>query len=107
MRNLSLPLKVDGIVAWNSFFHLKPSEQPVVLKRIIGLLKPEGGLLVTVGHEAGEVLGFVNREAVYHASLDVADYAQILAENNMTLKAHKLSDPDCQGHSVLLAQKNP
>lgn len=73
MRNLSLPFKVGGIVAWNSFFHLKPSEQPLVLKRTIGLLKPEGGLLLTVVHEAGEGLGCVNRETVCHASLHIAD----------------------------------
>lgn len=79
MREFELERQFDGIIGWDSFFHLNPDEQRTTLQRFFQHLRPGGALLLTVGHEAGEVLGVVAGEAVYHSSLSHQEYKQILS----------------------------
>jgi SAM-dependent methyltransferase len=103
MRHFDLGEKFDGIVAWDSFFHLAKDEQRQVIPRLSQHLVPGGALLVTVGPEEGETLGQVGNRAVYHASLSPAEYAQRLYEVGLDVEHFILQDPACDGHSVLLA----
>ena len=66
---------------------------------------PGGVLLLTIGHEAGEVTGMVNGEEVYHSSLSIEEYKNILLHNHCQLLDVVLQDSSCQNHSILLAQK--
>ncbi len=106
MRALSLSETYDGIVAWDSFFHLTQDEQRAALPRFAALINQGGSLLVTVGHDAGEVTGQVGADEVFHASLSPAEYAAILSDNGMRLTAYLAEDPDCGRHSVLMARKD-
>lgn len=105
MRDLDLGETFEGIVAWDSFFHLTPDEQRGAIPRLAAHLVPGGRLLVTVGPEAGEVTGTVGGEAVYHASLSPAEYAVRLEEAGMRLTAFVAEDPRCDDHTVLMARK--
>lgn len=105
MRTLDLDEGFDGIVAWNSFFHLTKEEQRSTLPRLAAHLRKGGALITTVGPSAGETTGTVAGNAVYHASLSPAEYAQILDDNGMRLTAYLAEDPDCGRHSVLMARK--
>ncbi len=107
MRTLDYPETFDGIIGWNSFFHLTREEQRACLPRLARHLKPGGALMVTVGPEAGEVAGTVEGEPVFHASLSPAEYATILEACGMRLRAFIAEDPDCDFHSVLIARRNP
>ena len=42
MRRLAIPERFDGIVAWDSFFHLTAEEQRAALPRIASHLAPGG-----------------------------------------------------------------
>jgi SAM-dependent methyltransferase len=103
MRSLDLPDRFDGIVAWDSFFHLTPAEQPDALARMAHHLTPGGTLLVTVGPDAGEVTGTVGGEPVYHASLSPAGYATALEAAGLRMTGFLAEDPGCDDHSVLMA----
>ena len=105
MRALDLGETFDGIIAWNSFFHLTPDEQRSTLPRLAKHLAPGGCLLVTVGPEAGEVTGTVGGETVYHASLSTAEYATLLEKYGLTMTAFIAEDTSCENHSVLMAKK--
>ncbi|WP_424985742.1 class I SAM-dependent DNA methyltransferase [Microbulbifer sp. S227A] len=107
MRELNLEGPYDGIVAWDSFFHLTRDEQRASLPRLARHLAPNGSLLITVGDGDGEATGQVGNSTVYHASLSPAEYAGILEENGMRLTGFLARDPDCTGHSVLMARKLP
>ena len=107
MRRLDLPERFDGIIGWNSFFHLTPDEQRDCLPRLARHLVPNGVLMVTVGPSAGEVAGHVEGDLVYHASLSPAEYAAILETSGMRLTAFVAEDPDCDYHSVLIARSEP
>ncbi|MDP5220276.1 class I SAM-dependent methyltransferase [Ruegeria sp. 2205SS24-7] len=105
MRALALPERFDGIIAWNSFFHLTQAEQRDVLPRMARHLRARGALLLTVGPEAGEVAGRVGDDPVYHASLSQSEYSSILANERMQVVAFTPEDPDCYGMTLLLARK--
>ncbi|NBD29259.1 MAG: methyltransferase domain-containing protein [Alphaproteobacteria bacterium] len=105
MRRLDLDDRFDGIVAWDSFFHLTPADQRGTLARMAAHLAPGGSILVTVGPRAGEATGAVGGEPVYHASLSPADYATCLQSNGMRLTGFLAEDPETDRHSVLMARK--
>lgn len=103
MRGIDLGERFDGIVAWDSFFHLTHDEQRALIPRLADHLRPGGALLLTVGPQAGEVLGLVGGEPVYHASLSSAEYAARLSDAGLSIVSFVPDDPECGGHSVLLA----
>lgn len=106
MRHLDLGETFEGIIAWDSFFHLRPDEQRLCIAHMARHLVPGGSLLVTVGHKAGEVSGTVGGEAVYHASLSPTDYVLCLEQNGLRLTGFLAEDPETNEHSVLMARKD-
>lgn len=103
MRSLHLPDRFDGIVAWDSFFHLNQDEQRSVLQKFWQHLNSGGALLLTIGAQDGEELGTVNGHKVYHASLQPDEYFDILKTAGFADVDIKLWDQDCAEHCVLLA----
>ena len=106
MRGFDLGESFDGIVAWNSFFHLTPDEQRDCIARMAAHLAPGGSLLVTVGPRPAEVTGIVGGEAIYHASLSPAEYAVALERSGLRLTGFLAEDPETDRHSVLMARKD-
>ncbi|WP_282153311.1 class I SAM-dependent DNA methyltransferase [Ruegeria atlantica] len=105
MRDFELDQQFDGIIAWNSFFHLTADEQKGCITRMARHLHNGGMLMLTVGPRAGEVSGTVGSELVYHASLSPAGYAACLEENGLQLTGFLAEDPETQSHTVLMARK--
>ena len=106
MRALDLGETFDGIIAWNSLFHLRPDEQRTCLAHLARHIAPGGSLLMTVGPKEGEVTGTVAGEAVYHASLSPAGYASCLETLGLRLTGFLAEDPETNKHSVLMARKD-
>jgi trans-aconitate methyltransferase len=105
MRGLALSERFHAIVGWDSVFHLRPDEQRSLLPKLAAHLVPGGGLLLTVGPAAGEPIGSVAGEAVYHASLSPEEYAWRLRDCGMTVVAFVPEDPSCSGRTILLARR--
>ena len=105
MRALDLGEAFDGVLGWDSFFHLTPEEQREVLPRMARHLAPGGALMLTVGPEAGEAWGEVGGEPVYHASLSRGEYEAVLGREGLQMLDFVAADPGCGGRSVLLAKK--
>ncbi len=105
MRTLALPERFDGILGWDSFFHLTRDEQRAVLPRLAAHLAQDGALMLTVGTHDGEVMGHVGGEPIYHASLDPGEYRRVLDGLGLAVVAFVPEDPDCDGHTVLLARR--
>ncbi len=87
MRALGLDKRFDIVLSWDGFFHLSPAEQRDVLPKLCQLLRPAGRLMLTIGHEAGEAIGQVYGDQVYHGSLSHPEYLEILTAADM----HNLS----------------
>lgn len=105
MREIKLEDTFNGIVSWGAFFHLTQDQQRVSLPKICKLLEADGLLLVTVGHEEGEVSGTVAGKPVYHSSLSKLEYETILEDCGLEVLEFNLQDPACHGFSVFLARK--
>jgi len=107
MRKLDLDEKFDAIIAWHSFFHLPVADQPGMFSIFKRHLNADGILLFTSGTERGEAWGMNGGENLFHASLDTAEYHQLLQVHNFDVITHRINDPDCGGANVWMAQYKP
>ena len=105
MRMLDLDRRFDGIMAWDSFFHLTYDDQRRMFSIFCAHAKPDAPLLFTSGPRHGEAIGNFRGEPLYHASLSPDEYRALLAANGFTVAAERMKDPDCGGHSVWLARR--
>lgn len=103
MRQLDLGRQFDGVLSWDGFFHLSRQEQSAALPIIADHVCEGGALLLTIGHEDGEVTGTVEGVTVYHASLAIDAYQTLLEASGFQSVEYVLEDPDCDFHSVILA----
>ncbi|WP_238547638.1 class I SAM-dependent methyltransferase [Meridianimarinicoccus roseus] len=94
-----------AILGWDSVFHLVPADQRALIPRLVARLAPGGRLLVSVGPRAGEELGRVGGEPVYHASLDPDDYRALCRAAGCAQVRLVTEDPDCDFRSLLLARR--
>ncbi len=104
MRTLSLGRTFDGLIAWNSFFHLTPDDQRGMFSVFRDQAAPHAALMFTSGPAHGEVIGTFEGEPLYHASLDPQEYRALLAAHGFRVLRHVADDPACNGHTVWLAQ---
>jgi hypothetical protein len=105
MRNLDLGEVFGAIIGWDSFFHLTQAEQTALIPRLAAHLAPGGALLLTVGPKAGERIGQVGEEPVYHASLAPQTYAALFAAAGIEVVDFVAEDRDCGGRAVLLGRR--
>jgi SAM-dependent methyltransferase len=105
MRNLALGRRFDGIMAWDSFFHLNFDDQRRMFAVFRAHAAPGAGLLFTSGPRHGEAIGELHGEPLYHASLAPDEYRSLLAANEFDLVEFVPEDPNCGGHTVWLARR--
>lgn len=105
MRRLSLGRRFDGIIAWDSFFHLSAEQQRAMFPRFAEHARPGAALMFTSGGAAGEAIGEYCGEPLFHASLDPGEYQELLGAHGFQVLAHVSEDPDCGDHTIWLARK--
>jgi hypothetical protein len=105
MRTLDLERTFDGLLAWDSFFHLTPDDQRGMFDVFRRHAAPGAALMFTSGPHAGEALGEWLGEPLYHAGLDPEEYRRLLEHHGFELVAHRQDDPDCGHHTVWLARR--
>jgi SAM-dependent methyltransferase len=105
MRTLALGAPFDGILAWDSFFHLRPEDQRRMFPIFKAHAASRAALMFTSGPAHGVAIGRFEGEPLYHASLDADEYRMLLSENGFDVVAHAMEDPDCGGHTGWLAQR--
>ena len=104
MRTLSIERTFNGILAWDSFFHLCPQDQrqmfPIFRKRAAS----RAALMFTSGTSHGIAMGSFRGEPLYHASLDPDEYRVLLDTSGFDVIAYVIEDPTCGGRTIWLAQ---
>lgn len=103
MRELDLGRRFDGVIAWDSFFHLSMDEQRAMFPRFAAHASSGAPLLFTSGPAEGEAIGTYCGEPLYHASLDPGEYRRLLDANGFSVKVNVVDDPDYGGHTIWLA----
>ncbi|ORX02768.1 class I SAM-dependent DNA methyltransferase [Mycobacterium szulgai] len=104
MRTLALGQRFDGIIAWDSFFHLPQAGQRAMFPIFSAHAAPGAALMFTSGPSAGEQIGSYRGEPLFHASLDADEYRELLHDNGFGVIAHVAEDASCGYHTIWLAQ---
>jgi len=104
MRGLSLQRRFDGILAWDSFFHLCPENQRQMFPIFRKHAASNAALMFTSGPSHGEAIGIYKGEPLYHGSLAEAEYRLLLNQNGFDVESHVVKDPTCGHHTVWLAR---
>ena len=104
MRSLHLGSLFNGVLAWDSFFHLPPDDQRAMFPFFRAHAAPGAALMFTSGHLYGEAIGVFHGEELYHASLSPSEYRTLLSQNGFTVMRYKENDPCCGRHTIWLAR---
>ncbi len=106
MRGLGLAAFFDGVLAWDSFFHLSPDDQRGMFSIFRDHAAHGAPLLFTAGPAHGEVIGHLWGEPLYHASLAPEEYRALLDGHGFSDIDSAIEDPGCDKHTVWLARRN-
>lgn len=107
MRSLQLARRFDGILAWDSFFHLTPDDQ----RGMFGVFARHAArscvLMFNSGPAHGEDVGTYRGDPLYHASLDPTEYTALLGGIGFEVVAHAVEDWQAGGgRTVWLARRH-
>jgi len=105
MTQLALGRCYDVIVAFHSFFHLRPDDQRAMFPIFAAHAAPGARLLLTTGPQAGDgVWGKVGQSDIYHASLDPDEYRDLMGKAGFAPLWFRPNDVALRGASVWLAR---
>lgn len=104
MRDLDLGVRFDGIIAWDSFFHLTREDQRAMFPVFAKHAALGAALMFTSGPHDGEAIGEMWGEPLYHSSLAPDEYRALLNEQGFEVAAYTADDKACGGHTIWLAQ---
>ena len=105
MRGLDLGRRFAGILAWHSFFHLKPEDQEATFAVFARHADPGAALMFTSGWNRGVAMGEFQGERLYHASLDPDEYHALFRAHGFKTLAHKVDQHQAGAAVVWLAQR--
>lgn len=105
MRELALNETFDGLIAWDSFFHLTQQDQQKMFPIFDRLSHPGSALMFTSGTDNGIAMGQFEGEPLFHASLAPDEYRALLSAHGFAVVEMVMEDPHCTGHTIWLAQK--
>jgi SAM-dependent methyltransferase len=104
MRDLTLARSFDGILAWDSFFHLQHDDQRAMFAVFAAHAAQGAILMFNTGPTHGEAIGDYRGHLLYHASLHADEYCQLLRQHNFDLIGHSVEDRTAGGRTVWLAR---
>jgi len=105
MRDMALGALFDGLLAWDSFFHLSHDDQRAMVPRFAAHAAPGAALMFTAGPAHGVAIGRYGGEALFHASLGAGEYRALLRGAGFKVLDHKAEDPAAGGRTVWLARR--
>jgi SAM-dependent methyltransferase len=105
MRVLALGRQFAGVLAWDSFFHLKHDDQRALFPIFAAHAERGATLMYNAGLAHGEGIGSYRGDALYHASLSDAEYESLLEATGFELLEHSVGDPAKGGRIVWIARK--
>jgi trans-aconitate methyltransferase len=104
MRSLALGRRFDGMLAWDSFFHLSHDDQRMMFAVFAAHASAGSILMFNAGPSKGEATGAYRGDPLYHASLDRSEYEALLTDTGFELIEHAADDPAKGGRIVWIAR---
>ena len=106
MRGLALDRRFDGILAWDSYFHLAHEAQRAMFAVFDAHAGGDAVLMFNTGPEHGEGTSTFTfkDEPLYHASLAPAEYRALLDRSNFDVICHVANDARSGGRTAWLCR---
>jgi SAM-dependent methyltransferase len=104
MRQLAHGRRFDGILVWDSYFHLNHADQRHMFAIFARHAAAGTILMFNTGPQHGEGMGEYRGDPLYHASLSPAEYEALAARFGFHVLAHVANDPQAGGRTVWLCQ---
>jgi trans-aconitate methyltransferase len=109
MQDLDLSQRFEGVLAWDSFFHLSLDDQRAMFRIFAAHVAPGGALMFNTGPKAGEAWGTIGSQAegaeVYHASFDPETYRAFLEAAGFDVLRYAPEDAQARGRTLWLARR--
>ncbi len=108
MRALGLGRRFDGLLAWDSFFHLGHDAQRAMFAVFDAHGSEQAVLMFNTGSEHGEAISTTafEGEQLYHASLSLEEYRALLGEIGFRVVRHAANDwENGGGRTVFLCKR--
>ena len=105
MRRMPLNETFHGLIAWHSFFHLKPEDQRPLFATFARLAAPRRAADVHQRDHTGEAIGELEGQPLYHGSLDRQEYRDLLEANGFEVVRYVEWDEECGRANVWLARR--
>jgi cyclopropane fatty-acyl-phospholipid synthase-like methyltransferase len=107
MRRLALDERFDGVLAWDSYFHLAHGWQRTMFGVFDVHAKDDAVLMFNTGPEHGEgtSLFTFKDEPLYHASLAPAEYRALLDRSGFEVISHLANDARSGGRTAWLCRR--
>lgn len=104
MRTLRLDQRFDGLLAWDSFFHLRHEDQRQMFSIFRDHAAAGAALMFTSGPSHGVAIGAYKGEPLFHASLAPEEYRRLLEHHGFEVVAHRSEDPSCGHRTIWLSR---
>lgn len=85
INNYSSDEKFDGVIAFDSLWHIPKSRQPDVYKKISSLMNKGAYLIFTHGRKNGDIDGTMFGERFYYSALSFDKVNAILSDTGLTI----------------------
>jgi SAM-dependent methyltransferase len=105
IRGLSLGRSFDGILSWDSFFHLDHDDQRQMFAVFAEHAASSALLMFNTGPEHGEAIGSYRGDPLYHASLSPDEYEALLSRFEFDVLEHVVNDVHAGGRTVWLCRR--
>lgn len=106
MREIALEKKFDGILAWDSFFHLNHTDQANMFPTFMEHAKAGAPLLFTAGpDERGRSVNPLWGDPLFHATFSKEAYVAFLKKYGFECEDQRFNDEECGGRAVYLAKR--
>jgi hypothetical protein len=105
MRQLALGRRFDGILAWDSFFHLNHDDQRRMFPIFANHAALGAMLMFNTGPQHGEGVGEYKGDPLYHASLSPDEYEALITRFEFRVLEHATNDAQAGGRTVWLCQR--
>jgi predicted TPR repeat methyltransferase len=105
MRQLALGRRFDGVLAWDSFFHLDHMAQREMFAVFDSHASAGALLMFNSGPEHSEAIGEFGGDPLYHASLAPTEYETLLDRFGFEVIQHTTNDQAAGGRTVWLCRR--
>jgi cyclopropane fatty-acyl-phospholipid synthase-like methyltransferase len=93
----------DGLVAWDSVFHVPRADHAALFRRFRGWLRDGGLLLLALGGSAWEGTSDMLGETFFYSGHDLEVALRLLRDAGFVVRRAEVDDPGSRGHVAVLA----